>query len=96
MVVTELGIVNDVIVGNPRNASFSMLFTPSGIIVFLQPWINAFVLVLIMALHPFAELNQRFSSSTVIVSRLRHVAKAPSYMLYTFFGIVTEVSPQHP
>ena len=96
MVVTELGIDIDVKVMKPRKASFSILFTVLGIIVFLQPWIRALVLVLMMALHPFAELNQRFSSSTVIVSRLRHVANAPSPIVYTFLGMVMEVKPQHP
>jgi hypothetical protein len=55
MLVTELGMVTEVRLEQPRNASYPMLVTELGMVVFLQPVINVFVDVSMIALQLLRE-----------------------------------------
>ena len=72
-----------------------MAVTLLGIIVFMQPIINVFVAVSIIALHPLRESYMLFSDSTVTEVRLEQPPKALLPINVTLLGIVTEVRPLH-
>ena len=70
-----------------------MLVILSGITVFLQPVINVFVDVSIIALQLFRESYTVFPDSTTIDVKPLQKAKAASPMLVTLLGIVMLVKP---
>ena len=63
--------------------------------MFLQPDINAFVDVRMMALQSFLESKVLLSGSTLIEVRLMQLEKALYLILFTLFGIVIETSLPH-
>ena len=65
-----------------------MLVILSGITVFLQPVINVFVDVSIIALQLSRESYTIFPDSTIIDSKSIQPEKAPLPMLLTLLGIV--------
>ena len=69
-----------------------MLVTLLGIIVVLHPECSVFVAVSIIALLLFRESYTGFPSSTTIEVKPRQLEKAPTPMLVTLLGIVTEVN----
>ena len=73
-----------------------MLVTLLGITVFLQPVINVFVDVFIIALQLSRESYTVFPDSTIIDVKPLQEAKAASPMLVTLLGIVTLVKPLQP
>ena len=69
MLVTLFGIVTLVKPMHSEKAPSPMLVTPSGIDVFLQPVINVFVDVSIIALQLLRESYSGFPDSTIIDSK---------------------------
>ena len=76
MYVTLLGMLMEVRPEQPEKASSPILVTLLGIIVFLQPIISSFVVVIIMPLQLFLEPNTVFSESTLRDTRLSQPEKA--------------------
>src|SRR5574344_2927876 len=70
-----------------------MLFTPSGIIVVLEPNSNLFVFVSIIALQLFLLSYTLLPSYTAIDERFLQPLNAELPMLVTLSGIEIEVSP---
>ena len=66
MDVTLLGMMMEVRPVQPKKATKPMDVTPSGIIVFMQPLINVFVAVSIMALQLFLESYVVLLLSTIM------------------------------
>ena len=91
--VTELGIVTDVNPVQYWNAYLPIVVTESGIVLFLQPAINVFVDVSIIALQLLRESYILFPDSTLISVKLEHPANTPSPISVTESGIVTDVNP---
>ena len=70
--------------------------TELGILVLLQPVINLFVAVSMIALQLLRESYVLLSTATVIVFSPLHLKNALLPMDVTELGMVTEVSPLHP
>lgn len=94
--ITALGIFTEVNPLQPSKALAPMETTEFGIIVFLQPAINSFVVVLIIALHSFRESYALLSASTTMRSNPEQPAKGHPPIEVTELGIVTEVRPMQP
>ena len=73
-----------------------MLVTLLGMVVFMQPLINVFEDVSIIALQLLRESYIVLPLSTFIDVKLEQPAKAQSPMLVTLLGMVTEVRPEQP
>ena len=73
-----------------------MVITEFGIMVFLQPDINSFFSVSIMALQLSLESYTVLPSSTIIEVKPLQPEKAPTPILVTELGIVIEVKPLQP
>ena len=93
MLVTELGIVMTVKPVQLRNAHVSIRVTVFGMIVFLQPTTNLFVLDSITALQSFRLSYTVLSPSTVMDVKLLQSLKAPGSIRVTDLGMETDVNP---
>ena len=91
MLVTLEGMVMEVRELQPQNAEFPMLVTLEGIIVVLQPWINVFVEVSIIALQLLRESYLLLFSSTIIDVRELQPQNASLPMLVTLEGMEMDV-----
>ena len=96
MLVTPSGKEIDARLVQLEKADLPILFTLSGITVFLQPATRVFVAVSMMALPLFLLSYVVFPTLTTIEARLEQAEKAPLPMLVTLLGIVTDVRPEQP
>ncbi len=92
----EFGIIIDVNLEQPLKASLPIAVTERGMTVLLQPAINSFVEVLIIALQLFRESYTLLFGSTLIAFRLEQPAKAPSPIFVTELGTIIVVSIEQP
>jgi len=96
MLVTLLGMVMEVRPEQPANAKPPMLVTLLGTTVFLQPAINLFDALSMIALQLSLESYFVFPCATVMEVRPEQTLNAHPPMLVTLLGIVTEVRPEQP
>ena len=73
-----------------------MLVTELGIMVFLHPAIKVLLLFSIMALQSSRESYISLSEATDIDSKHEQPLKTKYPMLFTEFGMVTEIKPLQP
>ena len=96
MLVTLFGMVTEVRPLQPSKALSPMLVTSLGMTVFLQPAINVFVEVSIIALQLSRESYFVFSESTAIEVRPLQPSKGAVPMLVTLSGMVMEIRSSQP
>ena len=72
-----------------------MEVTELGMVVFLQPTINLFVDVFMIALQLSRESYVPLFLSTITELSLEQLPKTSSPMVVTELGMVTDVSPEH-
>ena len=96
MEMTELGMVTEVSPEQPSKADSLIEVTELGMIVLLQPTINLFVDVSIIALQLLRESYALLSLLTITEVRPEQLEKTLSPMEVTEFGMDTEVSPEQP
>jgi hypothetical protein len=89
--VTELGIVTEVSTEQPEKALLPIEVTELGMVVFLQPTINLFVDVSIIALQLSRESYVPLFLSTVTEVSLEQWGKAELGIIVTLSPIVNEV-----
>ena len=94
--VTELGMVTEVSPEQRKKAYSLMAVTELGMIVLLQPTINLFVDVCIIALQLSRESYVPLFLSTVTEVSPEQPQKAYLPIEVTELGMVTEVSPEQP
>ena len=92
--VTELGMVTEVSPEQRKKAYSLMAVTELGMIVLLQPTINLFVDVSIIALQLSRESYVPLFLSTVTEVSPEQQEKADEPIEVTELGMVTEVSPE--
>ena len=96
MLVTLLGMMMEAKLVHPSNATSPMLVTLLGITVELQPRINVFVAVSIMALQLFLESYTVFPFSITMLKREKQPTNASSPMLVMLLGMVMDAKPLQP